>query len=303
MTGEPRRTVVLGEWLDRPIAADLDVATVADELGYPEVWIGEMAKLDAPAAAMAVTARTGSIEPCLGPLAVTVRSPVQVALAVATVAATAGGRRVHVALGTSSDVVTGWHGRTRRGAAERLTSSATEVRALLAGERVDGFRLREPPAGTTVTVAAFGPKAVAAALQADRMVLNMVTAATAARLAPQHPNTAVWLAAAIDPTAEERRWMVLGFVGYLAAPGYGEMFAEAGFGDLVAFARTRPHPKELAARLPAELLDAVALVGDEATVRGRIDEYARAGIAEVGLVVPPLDLPSGRRTLEALAPR
>ena len=112
----------------------------------------------------------------------------------------------------------------------------------------------------------------------------------------------MWLAAAVDPTDKERRWLCAGYVGYLPAPGYGEMFAEAGFGDLVEFARSRPHPKELAARIPDELLDAVALIGDETTVRRRIDEYAAAGIAEIGVVVPSLDQPSGRRTLEALAP-
>jgi len=92
------------------------------------------------------------------------------------------------------------------------------------------------------------------------------------------------------------------YVGYLGAPGYGEMFADAGFGDLVDFARTRPHPREFAARLPDELLDEVALVGDESTVRARIDAYAAAGITEIGLVVPPLDTPAGPRTLRALAP-
>lgn len=298
-----RLSVVLGEWLDRPVAADLAVAVEADRLGYPEVWIGEMAKLDAPAMAAAVVSRTEQIEPCLGPLAVTVRSPVQIGLAAATVAATGGGRRVHVALGTSSDVVTRWHGRTRAGAADRLERTAHEVRSLLDGERIDGFRLREPPTGSTLTVAAFGPRAVHAARTADRMVLNMVTAAAAADLAPRHPNTAVWLAAAVDLTPEERRWLALGFVGYLAAPGYGEMFAVAGFADLVEFARTRPQSKEIAARLPDDLLDAVALVGDQATVQRRIDEYADAGVTEIGLVVPPLDLPSGARTLDALAPR
>ncbi|CAN5553230.1 LLM class F420-dependent oxidoreductase [soil metagenome] len=298
-----RLSVVLGEWLDRPLAADFAVVTEADRLGYPQVWIGEMAKLDAPAMAAAVVSRTERIEPCLGPLAVTVRSSVQIALAAATVAAAGEGRRVHVALGTSSDVVTRWHRRTRVGAADRLELAAHEVRALLEGERIDGFRLREPPEGATLTVAAFGPRAVAAAQSADRMVLNMVTAAAAADLAPRHPNTAVWLAAAVDPTPEERRWLALGFVGYLAAPGYGEMFAAAGFADLVDFARTGPHPKEIAARLPDQLLDAVALVGDLATVQRRIDEYAAAGVAEIGLVVPPLDLASGGRTLDALAPR
>ncbi len=153
-----------------------------------------------------------------------------------------------------------------------------------------------------MTVAAFGPHAVEIAASADRMVLNMVTVAAAERLAAHHANTAVWLAAAVDPTDEERAWMALGYVAYLGAAGYTKMFEEAGFGELVAFARTRPHPKELAARLPEDLLDAVALVGTEAEVRRRIEAYAAAGVQEITLVVPPLDLPAGRRTLEALAP-
>jgi probable F420-dependent oxidoreductase len=299
-----RLFIVLGEWLDRPIAADLDVALEADRLGYPEVWIGEMAKLDAFALGAAVVTRTAAIEPCLGPLAVTVRSPAQIAMGAATVAAVSGGRPVHVAVGTSSPTVVGWHGRSRSGAADALAATTASLRALLAGHRVDGFRLREPPPRSTVTVAAFGPRAVGAAAGADRMVLNMVTAESAAALAPAHPRTAVWLAAAIDPTPEERRWLTLGFVGYLGAPGYSEMFEQAGFADLVAFARTRPSPADLAARLPVdELLDAVALVGDEDHVRSRIAAYDAAGVREIGLVVPPLDLPSGRRTLECLAPR
>ena len=113
-----RLTVVLGEWLDAPIGADLAVAVEADRLGYEQVWIGEAAKLDAPAMAATIVARTTHIEPVLGPLAVTVRSPVQIALAVSTVAAT--GRPTHVALGTSSDVVAKWHGRGREGAAAML---------------------------------------------------------------------------------------------------------------------------------------------------------------------------------------
>src|SRR5262245_40711766 len=147
-----RVSVVLGEWLDRPIGDDLDVAVEADRLGYPEVWVGEMAKLDAPAMAAAIVARTARIEPCLGPLAVTVRSPAQIALAAATVAAT--GRRTHVAIGTSSDVVARWHGRDRRGAADRLATTARDLRLLLDGGRLDGFRLRQPPPGATLSVAA-----------------------------------------------------------------------------------------------------------------------------------------------------
>ncbi len=237
-----RLSVVLGEWLDRPIDADLAVAIEADRLGYPELWIGEMAKLDAPAMAAAVVARTERIEPCLGPLAVTVRSPVQIALATATVAAT--GRRTHVALGTSSDVVARWHGRDRYRAAasparwrrprSARCSTATASTTSGCASRRRSRRSRSPRSGGS-------PIEIAAA--ADRMVLNMVTAKAAAEFAAQHHNTAVWLAAAVDPTAEERRWLRRGYVGYLRAPGYAEMFTAAGFGDVVAYARRGAHPR------------------------------------------------------------
>lgn len=297
-----RYSVVLGQWLDRPLAADLDTAVLADRLGYDQLWVPEMAKADSPAMAARIAERTQRIELVLGPLAVTVRSPVQIAIALQTVAAA--GRPVHIALGTSSTVVARWHGRSRAGAADALAATTAQVGELLDGGRVNGFRLSEPPSPRpTITVAAFGDRAVEAARSADRMVLNMVTAATAGRLAAHHPNTAVWLCAAIDPTDEERAWLSRGFVGYLAAPGYGEMFAEAGYGDLVEFARTRPGPKELFARLPDDLIDQVALVGDEATIRRRIAEYAAAGITEICLVPPAPDLPSAAPTLEALAHR
>lgn len=296
-----RFSVVLGQWLDRPLAADLETAVLADSLGYEQLWVPEMAKADSPAMAARIAERTGRIELVLGPLAVTVRSPVQIAIALQTVAAS--GRPVHVALGTSSTVVAQWHGRSRRGAADALATTAREVGELLDGGRVNGFRLSEPPSPRpTITVAAFGDRAVEAARSADRMVLNMVTASTAARFASRHPDTAVWLCAAIDPTDEERAWLSRGFVGYLAAPGYGEMFAEAGYGDLVEFARARPGPKEVFARMPPDLIDQVALVGDETTVRRRIDEYRSAGITEICLVPPAPDLPSAGRTLEVLAP-
>jgi probable F420-dependent oxidoreductase len=235
----------------------------------------------------------------LGPLAVTVRSPVQIAIALQTVALT--GRTVHVAIGTSSDTVARWHGRSRAGAAEALAGALADVRALLAGERVNGFRLSQPPdPSPSITVAAFGPRAVEIAAGADRMVLNMVTVAAARRLASRHPHTAAWLCAAIEPTEEQRRWLTRGFVGYLAAPGYDEMFVEAGYGDLVEYAKTRPNPKELFGRIPDDLLDQVAVVGDEATVRQRLAAYEAAGLAEVCLVPPAPEL-GGIATLEALA--
>jgi len=296
-----RTSVVLGQWLDRPLQADLDTAILADELGHRELWVPEMAKADSPSMAALIAGHTEQIGLTLGPLPVTVRSSVQIAIALRTVALT--GRQVNVALGTSSSLVARWHGRSRSGAADRLAATRGELTALLDGERVNGFRLSQPPERRpSITVAAFGPRAVEAAAEADRMVLNMVTVDTSGRLAAHHANTAVWLCAAIDPSDEERAWLSRGFVGYLAAPGYAEMFIEAGYGELVEFAQSRPGPKEVYTRMPGDLIDQVALVGTESQVRARIAAYEAAGVAEICLVPPAPDLPSASRTLELLAP-
>jgi alkanesulfonate monooxygenase SsuD/methylene tetrahydromethanopterin reductase-like flavin-dependent oxidoreductase (luciferase family) len=81
------------------------------------------------------------------------------------------------------------------------------------------------------------------------------------------------------------------------------MFAEAGFGDVVRFARTRPHPGELLAAIPAEIVGHVSLVGDVVSVRARLAEYAAAGVDEIALVPGSCDAdPAGVGTLTALAP-
>ena len=198
------------------------------------------------------------------------------------------------------------------------------MRSLLAGGQADvrgevistrGFRLRTRAPGTPLTIAAFGRGADrVAAAHADRMVINLVTPKSAARLAEMlrdecraagrpAPPVAAWLAAVVKPGEAGVEQLRRGLVSYLSAPGYGEMFAEAGFGDVVRFARRRPHPGELLAAIPAELVGQVSLVGDEQTVRARLAEYASAGVDEVALVPGSSEAdPAGLATLTALAP-
>ena len=56
-----RSSVVLGQWLDRPLDADLATARLADRLGYRELWVPEMAKADAPAMSAWIAGRTRRI--------------------------------------------------------------------------------------------------------------------------------------------------------------------------------------------------------------------------------------------------
>jgi alkanesulfonate monooxygenase SsuD/methylene tetrahydromethanopterin reductase-like flavin-dependent oxidoreductase (luciferase family) len=139
----------------------------------------------------------------------------------------------------------------------------------------------------------------------------MVTPASLARLRQQleeaarefgrpTPAVAVWLPCAADPGEEATRQLLHAVVGYLAAPGYADMMTEAGFGELVQFARSRPHPRELLAATPPELARAIGLVGAGSDIERRLDAYRAAGADEVCLVPTTAGDPGGQRTLEAM---
>jgi probable F420-dependent oxidoreductase len=344
----PVLSVSLGLWQDRPAAEVVRTAQVADALGYGEIWIGEMATFDAFALGAVVAERTTRAALTIGPLAVAVRDPVMIAMGAGSLAELTG-RTVNVALGSSSPVVVQqWHGRRQERTALALAESATAVRTLLDGGKADvagevirtrGFRLRTRAPSSPLTIAAFGRGAVkVAARHADRMVINLVTPKSAARLVEMlHdecraagrpvPPVAAWVAAVVSPAVagpvvsppvagpvvdpgvagpvvgpgvEQLR---RGLVAYMSAPGYGEMFAEAGFADVVRFARTGPHPGDLLAAIPPEIVGHVSLVGDEPGVRTRMAEYADAGVDEIALVPGSSEAdPAGVGTLTALAP-
>ena len=314
-------SVVTPLWQDRPAAENMEIARNADRLGYQELWIGEMATYDAFSFATAAGLNTQQIGLTVGPLAVSVRTPMTMALGIASVTDLTG-RPARLALGASSVVVVEeWHGRQRLRTARHLGESASILRGLLDGEKVDfegelasckGFRLRLDAPKTPLTVAAFGPAAVrVAARYADRMLLNMVTPHSLALLRQQletaaadagrpTPKLAVWLCCGIDPGRETMDQLLRAIVGYLAAPGYSEMISAAGFAELVEFARTRPHPKELLAAMPDELMSAIGLVGSREGIADRIGEYRAAGADEICLVPATADDPGGMKSLQAM---
>jgi probable F420-dependent oxidoreductase len=314
-------SVVTPLWQDRPAAENLEVAVNADRLGYPELWIGEMATYDAFAFATAAGLRTRRIGLSVGPLSVSVRTPMTLAMGIASVADLTG-RPTGLALGASSAVVVEeWHGRERVRTARHLAETAQIVRGLLDGEKVDfrgelarcsGYRLRLEAPRTPLTVAAFGPAAVkVAARHGDRMLLNMVTPeslgllrrqmeAAAAEAGRKPPTLAVWLCLGIEPGRETIDQLLRAVVGYLAAPGYAEMISAAGFADLVDFARTRPHPRDLLAAMPDELVSTIGLVGSREQIARRIEAYRAAGADEICLVPATANDPAGLHSLETI---
>ncbi|MFC8433821.1 LLM class F420-dependent oxidoreductase [Streptomyces sp. NPDC057253] len=305
---------------DSPVEEPVRVAVTADRLGYQEVWAGEGPTWDAFVLAAVIGRDTERVALTAGPVPVSVRDPYTSARGAASVAALVG-RPVGVALGTSSKrVVEGVHDRPRTRPAAVLEEHAAAVRRLLhasAGEPVvpgSPFRRRLPPPGGPLTVAAFGPRAIAtAAAHADRMLLDVVSPeqvralraqldAAAVEVGRTAPTLAAWLPAAVDPEPAALAQVLGSIAGYLIVPGYSEVFAEAGFGEAVELAANGADRQTLVRALPAAAAATVGLVGDLDAVRARIDAYAEAGLDEIALVPATAGDPGGERTLTALRP-
>ncbi|MEA2249329.1 MAG: hypothetical protein QOH46_3858 [Solirubrobacteraceae bacterium] len=319
----PRFAVASPYWRGRPPGEAIEVAVNADGEGFPEIWLGETNAYDAFAIAAAVAGRTRGSKLVVGPLPVSVRSPALLAMGIAAVAEV-GGRPAGLALGTSSPaIVEGWHGARRVSGLTAIEEVTSCLRGLFAGERSRlegaaarsvGFRLRGPLSGTTIDIAAGGPRMAAlAARVGDGIVANMVSPAqltalgAAAGLArrsgtePASARLAVWVQLGLEPSADDRAAFKRDLVIYLGAPGYGERFSELGFGELVAAVRDGLGTEEAAARIPDELPEAIGAFGDIATVCARVADYVAAGADTVVLQPVTYGDPGGRRVLSALS--
>lgn len=304
--------VVVPFWLERPPEEALQVATLAEELGYPELWIGEMLHFDAFALAGAVAALTKRITITVGPLAIGLRDPVLLAMGIASIAVL-GSRGARLALGASTPaVVEQWHGRAWGGEADRIEDAVTLIRAVLSGSRTAhtgphfssrGFRSALGANAAHISVAGLNPRMLAAAGRAaDRVVLNLVppelVAQTVERV--QRP-TAVWVAAAVEPAQEGWRQLSRQVAMYLGAPGYRDVLRATGLGELVDAAIRGTSVAELADGITPAHLETITAVGDVDQVRNAISAYEPSG-AEVMVVPVTAGDRDGRRTLEALAP-
>jgi probable F420-dependent oxidoreductase len=198
------------------------------------------------------------------------------------------------------------------------------LRSILAGTRVDytgrhvrshGFRLRKPMPDSTIAVGAFGHAMTRVAAQlADEVVLNLVpparvadqraiidAAAAAAGRIP--PRLTVWVPVAVNPGDAAHGQVAAQLAVYLAPPGYGEMFSELGFLDLVQRARAGVQRFELAAAVPVELLDQVCALGSPDRIAARLQRYHQAGADTVAIVPSTAEDPCGAATLNAVALR
>ena len=313
---------VLPFWLDRPDPEAMEIADAVNAAGIGGLWIGEMATFDAFALATAIGMRAPGMGLRVGPLPISVRTPASIALGTSSVAAITGAQ-VDVALGASSPfIVSGWHDRDWSHSASRMREAIECLRPILRGERGDydgrfvrchGFRLRNPLPHSRIGVGAFGPSMVKVSAElADEVVLNLASpqrvsqvreqieqhAAAAGRMPP---HVTVWVPVGVRPGPAALRQLAGQVAVYLAPPGYGEMFCELGFADLVERARAGARRAELAAAIPLELAQQLGALGTPDQVADRIRAYLDAGADTVAVIPVTAEDPAGRAALGCAA--
>ena len=313
---------VLPFWLDRPDLEALEIAEAVDTAGIGGLWIGEMATFDAFALASVIGIRAPGLGLRVGPLPISVRTPASIALGASSVAALTGAQ-VDIALGASSPfIVAGWHDRDWSHSVARMRETIESLRPMLRGERVDvdgrfvrshGFRLRNPLPHSRIGIGAFGPSMMhLTALVADEVVLNLASTQRVSQVREQMeedateagraaPHVTVWLPVAVQPGEAALRQLASQLAVYLAPPGYGEMFCELGFPDLVERARGGARRADLAAAIPFELARQLAALGTPDQVGERIRAYLDAGADTVAVIPVTADDPAGRNALNCAA--
>jgi probable F420-dependent oxidoreductase len=317
-----RIEVTLPFWLDRPDLEAVQIAETVSAVGLTGLWIGEMATFDAFGLATAIGQRAPGLRLKLGPLPISVRTPVAIALGASSVASLTG-CELDIALGASSPtIVNGWHDREWLHSAVRMRETIECLGAILRGERADydgrhvrshGFRLRSPLMHTRIGIGVFGPMMTRLAAEvADEVVLNLSSPQRVAQVRTQvddyaaavdrtAPHLTVWVPAALRPGEAALRQAANQLAIYLAPPGYGEMFSELGFPDLVEKARNGARRSELAAAIPFELTAQLGALGSPEQIAARLQAYLDAGADTVAVVPVTAEDPAGRGVLQAVA--
>jgi probable F420-dependent oxidoreductase len=285
----------------------LSTARLAEELGYRSYWTAETTGPEAFSLLGAVGAAAPSLDLGTGVLALQLRTPGVVAMAGATLQALQPERDVLLGIGISSPVVTQrWHGVAygERPLA-RVREYVTLLRACLSGEKVDfdgdfyrvkGFRLgvRLGDRRPKIIVAALNPAMLRLAGElADGVLLNYLPASHVPWSVEQvrrggDAEIYAYVHAGVCEREEGIELARRDLFSYAVVDAYAASFERAGFEDEVTEIRARHAEGDREGALAAvsdRMVDAIDVMGDEATVEATMRAYADAGV-DVPVLMP-----------------
>ncbi len=313
-------------------AADLVSLTVeAEQLGYDGAWLAEVAGPEAFALAGAVAAVTKRIDVGVAVVPAGTRSPALLAMGAGTLSSVLGGRRLHLGIGASSElIVRSWHDAVFEPPLTRVREAVLATRELLNGGRefqgetvrVDRFRLASEPDGPVdLFVGALGPGMLRlAGAIADGVCLNLMTVEAVGKQLDEVRSGAVAVGRDLpagygvmarfhvvmtDDLSEGWNIIRAGLGPYFAQSVYNRFLAWMGYPEeakAVTEAFSKGDRDGMATALHDDVIDAVALVGSADRIRSRLSDYAEAGIETAALGLLGTDAAGVAMALRALSP-
>lgn len=304
-------------------------ARLAEELGYEVMALPEGWGLDSTAVLAEIALATERIRLVSGVLSVWGRTPATLAMTAATLDQISGGRYL-LGLGASTrELAEGFHDTPFTHAADRLATTVTAVRTLLAGgpaplrhdREARPLRLGLPPAPTVpIWVAALGPRTLRVAAQLadgwfpalvarDQLPALVASLRGGAGPSPRSLTVAAGPLTVADDDPPVAREIAAGCVAwYVCAMGeiYAQSLDRQGYGaDVRVIRAANPHVSARSGRVPAEadhLLGQVAATGTPDEVRAQLERWD--DVADVVMVGLPPGIPWRviETTLHAAAP-
>ncbi len=286
--------------------AVIDIAQLAESMGYSSLWTVEATGSDAFTLLGAVSASTPNLGLGTGIVPVQLRTPPLAAMTAATLQSLSPDADVFLGLGVSAPGILRGHGAPR---ADRPIAMMREYVALLreclSGESVtfEGdfwsvkrFRLaiRLPERRPKIVMAALNPQMLKLAGEvADGVLLNYIPAThvpSAVAQIRKGGNAAImcYVHAAVGDLERSAKSARRDLFNYSMADGYANMFRAAGFGDEVDNLRARQAEKDRDGALAAiseAMIQAINFIGPSTAVTQFVQSYLDAGV-EYPILMP-----------------
>ena len=300
----------------------------AEGNGYPDAWFSDSGAPDTLTQVAAVAQHTRSIRIGVAVTPVYTRTPAVIAASVNVLGQLLPGRFV-MGIGSSSQTIMGaWNGIPLDKPVTRVKETALLVRSMLAGEKSNfsgvtlssrGYRqapMDDPP---PIYIAALRPKMIEMAAEVgDGVIFNLWPQSVLPRMMEhvrigaaragkdwrevEVVNRAMVLATDDKPAA--RNLFRAAFAPYYATPVYNRFLAWAGYeevADAIAEGWAAKDRAKTTGAFSDELIDEIAVIGDEDEIRERIQAKADGGV-HTHIVAPLGPSPEMvQRTYEAFA--
>ncbi len=288
--------------------AVIDIARLAEQLGYRSLWTVEANGSDAISLLGAVAAVAPRLDLATGIVPIQVRTPPLAAMTAATLQALSPDADVWFGVGVSAPGILRQHGvpLADRPIA-RMREYVALLRECLSGESVTfegdfwqvkrfrlGMRLGERR--PKIVMAALGPQMLKLAGEvADGVLLNYlpashVPASVAQVRAGGDAAIFAYVHAAVGDLERSARSARRDLFNYAMADGYANMFRAAGFGDEVDALRARQAERDrdgAMAAISERMIQAIDFIGSEDEVGAFVRSYVDAGVERPVLMPMP----------------